>query len=143
MRRGIDSPPDCGGYRARGCTRSKGLLDCGFSEVYSCSIVVVQNLVQNDIEFFRDDKIFERIDKEREIFLQNAYLVSTRFCIDVIRSRFKIIVQGRFSKKITISFDYVENLLFPAIVSRVHSLELVYHLITSRVNVLTRYKSEA
>lgn len=40
----------------------------------------------DDIDFFRDDKIFERIDKEREIFLQNAYLVSTRFCIDVIRS---------------------------------------------------------
>lgn len=29
----------------------------------------------DDIDFFRDDKIFERIDKEREIFLQNAYLV--------------------------------------------------------------------
>lgn len=76
-------------------------------------------------------------------FFYRMHTWSTRFCIDVIRSRFKIIVQGRFSKKITISFDYVENLLFPAIVSRVHSLELVYHLITSRVNVLTRYKSEA
>lgn len=79
-------------------------------------------------------------------FFYRMHTWSTQFCIDVIRSIevwFKIIVQGRFSKKITISFDYVENLLFPAIVSRVHSLELVYHLITSRVNVLTRYKSEA
>ena len=38
----------------------------------------------DDIDFFWDDKIFERIDKEREIFLQNAYLVYS--ILYVIRS---------------------------------------------------------
>ena len=38
----------------------------------------------DDIDFFWDDKIFERIDKEREIFLQNACLVYS--ILYVIRS---------------------------------------------------------